>query len=213
MKYITLFVAAALFSSISVTQAQARKARLFAVPGFGGGESIDLVYDLPNTATFLREGKAFDLGYLNSDNGSGYVLYNGDRYSKLSDADIAKLKVTLGFDPTTKHRMEQAARDEENTRWGFVIFIAVLVAGFFVFVHKGLHFIRWFARALTTPAVTGNGSADAAPDPLEVRTKQLVNRQWSGSQTDYAARVPASSSMHASPRADAPVKTFGRRSA
>ncbi|MFK3776896.1 hypothetical protein [Agrobacterium sp. NPDC089420] len=213
MNSITLFVAVALVSSISATQAQARKARLFAIPGFGGGETIDLVYDLPNTTAFLREGKAFDLGYLNSENGDGYVLYNGDRYSKLSDADIVRLRATLGFDPTAKHRLERAARDEENNRWGFVIVVAMLVCGFFVFVHKGLHFTRWFARSLTTPYVPDSGSTDADFDPLEIRKKQLMNRPSSDGQADRGAGASAPTSAHVPPRAGAPVRTFGRRSA
>ncbi|EMS96494.1 hypothetical protein H009_16631 [Agrobacterium tumefaciens str. Cherry 2E-2-2] len=213
MNYIALFSAAALFSAIFAGEAEARKVRVFAIPGFGGGETIDLVYDLPNTAAFLREGKALDLGYLNSDNDSGYVLYQGDRYTKLSDADIARLKATLGFDPTTKHRMERAAWKEESSRWGFVVFIAVLVVGFFVFIHKGLHLIRWLARSLTTPAAAAadNGSADEVFDPLEVRKKQLVKRQWSDSQTDHTARSPAPSTVQASPRTGGPARSFGRR--
>lgn len=212
MNYIALFSAAALFSAIFASGAEARKVRLFAIPGFGGGETIDLVYDLPNTAAFLRDGKALDLGYLNGST-SGYVLYNGDRYTKLSHADIASLKATLGFDPTTKHRMERAARDEQNSRWGLVIFIAVLAVGFLVFIHKGLQIIRWFARSLTTPAVTDNGSADAVSDPLEIRKKQLMNRQWSDNQASPGASVPAPSSEQAPSRAGAPVRAFGRRNA
>ncbi|MOA30809.1 hypothetical protein D3C78_1519240 [compost metagenome] len=109
--------------------------------------------------------------------------------------------------------MERAARDDENSRWGFVIFIAVLVVGFFVFIHKGLQIIRWFARSLTTPAVTDSGSADAVSDPLEIRKKQLLNRQWSDSEANPGARVPAPSSGQAPSRASAPVRAFGRRNA
>ena len=110
MNYIALFSAAILFFAICASEAEARKFRLFSISGLDGGETIDPVYNLPNTATFLREGKTFDLGYLNSGDGGGYVLYHGDRYARLSEADIARLKVTLGFDPTTKHRTEQAGR-------------------------------------------------------------------------------------------------------
>ena len=209
MNYIALFFAVALFSSMASTHAQARKARLFAIPGFGSGETIDLVYDLPDTPMFLRDGKAFDLGYLNSSNGNSYVLYNGDRYTKLSDADIAKLKATLGFDPTTKHRTERVERDAENTRWGLVILILLWIGGLFALLRLALLIYRWVVRSLTSPAITGNGSTEAVDTPLEIRKKQLVNRHWSDTQTNHDGRTSAAS---ASSHAGTVVKTFGRRS-
>ncbi|MCZ7488367.1 hypothetical protein [Rhizobium rhizogenes] len=213
MKHIALFSAAFLFSAIFVSEAEARKSRLFAIPGFGGGETIDLVYDLPDSEPFLRDGEAFDVGYLNSGDRSGYVLYRGERYSRLSDADIARLKATLGFDPTTKDRMERAARDSDAP-WNLVIIIAVAIIGIFVLVHKGMQLVRWISRLATTSAVAGNKRQEEdAPDPLEVRTKQLVNRQWRDSQTDHATRSPAASSVHASAPGAAPVRAFGRRGA
>ncbi|MCZ7480391.1 hypothetical protein [Rhizobium rhizogenes] len=214
MKHIALFSAAFLFSAIFVSEAEARKSRFFAIPGFGGGETIDLVYDLPDSEPFLRDGEAFDVGYLNSGDRSGYVLYRGERYSRLSDADIARLKATLGFDPTTKDRMERAARDSDAP-WNLVIIIAVAIIGIFVLVHKGMQLVRWISRLATISAVTGSKQQqeEDAPDPLEVRTKQLVNRQWSGSQTDHATRSPAASSVHASAPGAAPVQAFGRRGA
>ncbi|MCZ7472066.1 hypothetical protein M0412_02125 [Agrobacterium sp. O3.4] len=214
MKHIALFSAAFLFSAIFVSEAEARKSRFFAIPGFGGGETIDLVYDLPDSEPFLRDGEAFDVGYLNSGDRSGYVLYRDERYSRLSDADIARLNATLGFDPTTKDRMERAARDSDAP-WNLVIIIAVAIIGIFVLVHKGMQLVRWISRLATTSAVTGSKQQqeEDAPDPLEVRTKQLVNRQWSGSQTDHATRIPAASSVHASAPGAAPVRAFGRRGA
>ncbi|MCZ7467014.1 hypothetical protein [Rhizobium rhizogenes] len=214
MKHIALFSVVFLFSAIFVSEAEARKSRFFAIPGFGGGETIDLVYDLPDSEPFLRDGEAFDVGYLNSGDRSGYVLYRGERYSRLSDADIARLKATLGFDPTTKDRMERAARDSDAP-WNLVIIIAVAIIGIFVLVHKGMQLVRWISRLATTSAVTGSKQhqEEDAPDPLEVRTKQLVNRQWSGSQTDHATRIPAASSVHASAPGAAPVRAFGRRGA
>lgn len=82
MKHIALFSVAVLFSAIFVSEAEARRSRFFVTPGFGGGETIDLVYDLPDKEPFLRDGEALDLGYLNSGDKSGYVLYRGERYSK-----------------------------------------------------------------------------------------------------------------------------------
>lgn len=214
MKHIALFSVAILFSAIFLSEVEARRSRFFAVPGFGGGETIDLVYDLPDNGPFLRDGEAFDIGYLNSGDRSGYVLYRGERYSRLSDADIARLKATLGFDPTTKDRMERAARGSDAP-WNLVIIIAVAIIGIFVLVHKGMQIVRWISRLATTSAVTGSKQhqEEDAPDPLEVRTKQLVNRQWSGSQTDHATRIPAASSVHASAPGAAPVRAFGRRGA
>jgi hypothetical protein len=213
MKHIVLFSVGFLFSAIFVSEAEARKSRFFAVPGFGGGETIDLVYDLPDNEPFLRDGEAFDIGYLNSGDRSGYVLYRGERYSRLSDADIARLKATLGFDPTTKDRMERAARGGE-TPWNLVIIIAVAIVGIFVLVHKSMQLVRWISRLATISAVAGSTrEEEETPDPLEVRKKQLVNRQWSDSQTDHAARIPAVSPAHASTRGTTAVRTFGRRSA
>lgn len=213
MKHIVLFSVGVLFSAIFVSEAEARKSRFFAVPGFGGGETIDLVYDLPDNEPFLRDGEAFDIGYLNSGDRSAYVLYRGERYSRLSDADIARLKATLGFDPTTKDRMERAARGGE-TPWNLVIIIAVAIVGIFVLLHKSMQLVRWISRLATISAVAGSTrEEEETPDPLEVRKKQLVNRQWSDSQTDHAARIPAVSPAHASTRGTTAVRTFGRRSA
>ncbi|MFK0339151.1 hypothetical protein ACIQT7_17930 [Agrobacterium deltaense] len=214
MKHIALFSVAFLFSAIFVSEAEARKSRFFAIPGFGGGEMIDLVYDLPDNEPFLRDGEAFDIGYLNSGDRSGYVLYRGERYSRLSDADIARLKATLGFDPTTKDRMERAAR-ASDAPWNLVIIIAVAIVGIFVLVHKGMQLVRWISRLATISAAAGSKRQEEedTPDPLEVRKKQLVTRQWSDSQTDHAARVPAASPAHPSARGTTAVRTFGRRSA
>lgn len=214
MKHVALFSVAVLFSALFVSEAEARRSRFFVIPGFGGGETIDLVYDLPDNEPFFRDGEAFDVGYLNSGDRSGYVLYRGERYSKLSDADIARLKATLGFDPTTKDRMERAARGSDAP-WNLVIIIAVAIVGIFVLVHKGMQVVRWISRLATTSAVAGSKQQqeEDAPDPLEVRKKQLINRQWSDSQTDHAARIPAASPAHASARGATPVRTFGRRSA
>lgn len=213
MNYLPLFVAAVLFSSTSASEAQARKARGFAIPGFSGGETIDLVYDLPNSPAFLREGKAFDLGYLNSSKGDAYVFYHGDRYTKLSDAEIAKLKAMLGFDPTSKHRTEQAARDADSARWGPVMLVLMWVGGIFVLFRVGLLLIRWVVRSLTSPATDENDSTDTVDTPLDIRKRQLMNRHWSDTQADHGARITASAAVSASSGSGAAVKVFGRRSA
>jgi hypothetical protein len=75
-------------------------------------QKIDLVRDLPNDATFERDGQYFDLGYIypiHTVNGAsvastggdaGFVLYHDDRYARLNAGDVAELRFTLGEDPT-----------------------------------------------------------------------------------------------------------------
>lgn len=111
--------------------------------------------------------------------------------------------------------MERAARGSDAP-WNLVIIIAVAIVGLFVLVHKGMQIVRWMSRLATTSAVAKRKRQEEeqeALDPLEARTKQLVKRQWSDSQTDHAARIPAASSMQASSRPGAAVRTFGRKGA
>jgi hypothetical protein len=75
-------------------------------------QKIDLVRDLPNDATFERDGQYFDLGYIypiHTVNGAsvasaggdaGFVLYHDDRYARLDARDIDELRFVLGEDPT-----------------------------------------------------------------------------------------------------------------
>ncbi|MCZ7447717.1 hypothetical protein O8B93_09010 [Agrobacterium rhizogenes] len=212
MNYTVLFSAAALFSAIFPNGAEARKDGLFAIPGSGGGETIDLVYDLPNIPAFLREGNTLDLGYLNSGNGSGYVLFYGDRYTRLSDADIARLKSRLGFDPTTRYRMERAAREKQNGRWNLAIFFVALVVGFFLVVHKGRDVIRWFWRLLAMLVGADNGLVSEPSDPLKLRKKRLVRPQYSQPRTDSVAASPGLPPVEVSPPTGGTARAFGRRS-
>lgn len=93
---------------VSAQSAEARR-RGFFIPGFGSrGETIDRVHDLPNVEAFRKDGEYLDVGYLNGQAGNAYVLYQGDRYRKLDDQDIAALTGVLGFDPTAKHRAQYA---------------------------------------------------------------------------------------------------------
>ncbi|CAH0212041.1 conserved exported hypothetical protein [Agrobacterium fabrum str. J-07] len=211
MRYTALFSAAALFSVIFASVAEARKDRLFAISESGGGETIALVYDLPNTPAFLAEGNTLDLGFLNSDSGSGYVLYYGDRYTRLSDADVARLKSRLGFDPTIQHRLERAAREKQNERWNLAIFFIVLVVGFFLVVLKGLDAVRWFWRLLTMLVDTDKGQAAEPHDPLKARKKRLVRPQYSQPRTDSVAASPAPPPVEASPPTGGTARAFGRR--
>lgn len=75
-------------------------------------QKIDMVRDLPDTSEFERDGVHFDLGYIypiHTVNGAsvasaggdrGFVLYNGDRYARLTASDVAELQFVLGEDPT-----------------------------------------------------------------------------------------------------------------
>ncbi len=214
MKHIALFSAAILFSAISVNEAKARGSGFFGGSWFGGGETIDLVYDLPETELFLRNGEAYDLGYLNSDNSSGYVLYRGERYSKLTEADIARLKAMLGFDPTTKDRMERAARSRDSS-WTLAIVIAVAIIGIFVLVHKTIQIVRWMSQLSTTSGVTANKLQEEPPAPLDVRRARLAKRNRSDGVADQAARARADHAVaEAEPlptRTGTTAQAFGRR--
>jgi hypothetical protein len=107
----TLLLSAA-FSLILLAQpAEARRFRIFGIPHFGGGESIEQVYDLPDEEPFVKDGDNLDVGYLHGSRKSGFVLYAGDRYRLIGDPEIAMLKGILGFDPTAKYRADHA---EEN---------------------------------------------------------------------------------------------------
>jgi hypothetical protein len=96
-------------SLIAIAQpAEARRFRIFGIPHFGGGESIEQVYDLPDEAPFVKDGQNLDLGYLHGNSKSGFVLYVGDRYRLIDDTEIRMLKDLLGVDPTAKYRADHA---------------------------------------------------------------------------------------------------------
>lgn len=114
MKCASFFILGFTLFAVFASPAQARRFRI-PIPFFFGGETIDLVYDLPNEQPFVRDGKFLDIGYLNSRNGNAYVLYHGDRYTKLSDGDIALFTGILGFDPTAEHRAQHASGTESET--------------------------------------------------------------------------------------------------
>lgn len=75
-------------------------------------QKIDLVRDLPNDATFERDGQYFDLGYIypvHTVNGAsvasaggdaGFVLYYDDRFIRLRPSELEALRYALGDDPT-----------------------------------------------------------------------------------------------------------------
>jgi len=75
-------------------------------------QRIDLVRDLPNDATFERDGQYFDLGYIypvHTVNGAsvasaggdaGFVLYYDDRFIRLGPSELEALTYALGEDPT-----------------------------------------------------------------------------------------------------------------
>jgi len=114
MKRASLFVVSLALATLSASPVEARRFRI-PIPFFSSGESIDLVYDLPNEQPFVRDGEFLDIGYLNSRKGNAYVLYHGDRYNKLSDGDIALFTGILGFDPTAEHRAKHGSGAESET--------------------------------------------------------------------------------------------------
>jgi hypothetical protein len=118
-------LAAALAAAMAATPA-------LAVPNFRmpTDSRIDLVRDLPNDATFERDGQYYDLGYLYSTErvngadvartGQGFVLYHDDRYIKLGPEDLYTVTSALGEDPTKDYvppvatRAGQVARDGDG---------------------------------------------------------------------------------------------------
>jgi hypothetical protein len=104
--------------------AEARRRFRFGVfPSFGGGsssivEKIDKVYDLPDNGTYFHEGKYYDIGnfYQVRDGAETHgvkpilVLYNGDRYLRLDESQLALITADLGFDPTAGFRAAYAAK-------------------------------------------------------------------------------------------------------
>ncbi|AQR74172.1 hypothetical protein BXU08_11380 [Sphingomonas sp. LM7] len=106
----TLFVALA-------QPAEAR--RRFRLGGFGSSsysEKIDKVYDLPDSDTYLHDGQYYDLGAFYQVRGGtemrpatpSFVLYNGERYVKLDESQLALIKDDLGMDPTAAYRARAA---------------------------------------------------------------------------------------------------------
>ncbi len=218
MMHLALFSVAFLFFAIFASESEAGRFRFSVLPAFGGGETIDLVYDLPDTEPFLRNGEAYDLGYLNSEKNSGYVLYRGEWYSKLTDADIARLKAKLGFDPTTKDRMERAARGS-NASWTLAIVLAVVVGGIFVLVHKTMQIVRWLGRLSTTSFVKASKAQDEEEPlaPLEARRARLAKRNQGDAPAEPVSRGlkdrgPAPEEPLPA-RTGTPARAFGRRNA
>jgi len=108
MRISASLLAALLCLVLSAQSAEARRFFFIPIPHFGSTETIDPVYDLPDREPFIRDGENWDVGYLNGRSGDAYVLYHGDRYTKLDDERIALLTDMLGFDPTAKHRAQYA---------------------------------------------------------------------------------------------------------
>lgn len=90
-----------------VQPAEARRFRLFGIPGFGSGEKIEKVYDLPDREPFFKDGQFLDVGYLTGSSREGYVLYSGTKFVALDPRGIALLTSMLGVDPTAAHRAKK----------------------------------------------------------------------------------------------------------
>jgi len=99
----------AAFALAMLAQPAAADGRRFVI---SPAQKIDLVRDLPNDATFERDGQYFDLGYIypiHTVNGAsvasaggdaGFVLYYDDRFIRLGPSELETLTYALGEDPT-----------------------------------------------------------------------------------------------------------------
>ena len=115
MRMIRAAMPVALALMLAAGPAEARRFRFFGGGG-GGGEMITLVKDLPDREPFLRDGDAWDVGYLDSMvKPDGYVLYHGDAYIRLDGEALELLKAELGSDPTAAHRTAAAAARKAST--------------------------------------------------------------------------------------------------
>jgi len=114
---------ATLFVAICEPAEARRRFRFGVFPSFGGGsgsmaEKIDKVYDLPDTATYLHDGKYYDIGsfYQVRDGAEVhgakpvFVLYSGDLYVRLDDLQLEMIAEELGMDPTAGFRAAYAAK-------------------------------------------------------------------------------------------------------
>lgn len=165
-----------LFLLATVQTAEAKRFRLFSFGGGGGGESIEQVYDLPDREPFMTDGDYVDVGYLSGSYRQSYVLYHGDRFRSLDDADLAVLKQTLGFDPTAKHR-EQYAIDHADE-------IAAAAA-------EKKHKEDRIAAGLMIERRPGESSEDYA-----VRKAEFIARHRSGSsRSPFAKDTPATAEV------------------
>jgi len=119
-----LITMATLFVTVCEPAEARRRFRFGAFPSFGGGgsssivEKIDKVYDLPDNGTYFHDGKYYDIGnFYQVRDGIAMqggkpvlVLYNGDRYLRLDDTQLAIITADLGFDPTSGFRAAYAAK-------------------------------------------------------------------------------------------------------
>jgi hypothetical protein len=240
MKSASLFLAGFLFFTMFASTADAKRFRFF--PGFsGGGETIDLVYDLPNQPPFVRDGKAFNVGYLNSRKGNAYVLYHGNGYIKLGEREIAALRAVLGFDPTARHRAQHAgttpipdkapAADDEaldlhpgaSTQdilkdrtpiWIVMIPLILIASILLVFILRGSRGLSKLAGPLTRLVSGKEDATQTAYAALDARMTERLNKmQPDIAQPAYHGHGTWHFSSAPSPAANAPVRSFGRRNA
>ena len=214
MNQIALVYVAMIFLFASAVDADAKRFRFFAVPGFSRGETIDRVYDLPNQTTFVVEGKFFDLGYLNSSSGDAYVLYNGDQYVKLDEVGLKGISSMLGFDPTVEDRKKRAAASEAAEPIGRLIGGFVLLVGLFVLLRRG---IRWYYRSGSRNARLEREDIEAVVELPEPRPP-IIRQQRAPVTQDYTPALnevaPPTRRPEAAPnRAGMAVRPFGRRNA
>ena len=172
MRISASLLAALLCLVLSTQSAEARRFFFIPIPRFGSTETIDQVYDLPDRAPFIRDGENWDVGYLNGRTGNAYVLYHGDRYTKLDDERIAFLTEELGFDPTAKHRAQYAidhADEVARSKAERVHHDEMIASGRLMEPMPGESHADFVARAKATFAKRSRDSARSPTSPADVR--------------------------------------------
>ena len=172
MRISASLLAALLCLVLSTQSAEARRFFFIPIPRFGSTETIDQVYDLPDRAPFIRNGENWDVGYLNGRAGNAYVLYHGDRYTKLDDERIALLTEMLGFDPTAKHRAQYAidhADEIARSKADRAHHDEMIASGRLMEPLPGESHEAFVARAKATFAKRSREAAPSPTSPADVR--------------------------------------------
>ena len=172
MRISASLLAALLCLVLSTQSAEARRFFFIPIPHFGSTETIDPVYDLPDRAPFIRDGENWDVGYLNGRSDNFYVLYHGDRYTKLDDERIALLTEMLGFDPTAKHRAQYAidhADEIARSKADRAHHDEMIASGRLMEPMPGESHEAFVARAKATFAKRSRDAARSPSSPADVR--------------------------------------------
>lgn len=117
-------------ASIEPAEAKRRGGIRFGAIGFGGSgsssvsyeEKIDKVQDLPNSETYFHDGKYYDLGSFYTVRGGkarypekpSFVLYNGDSFVRLSEAEVKMMSEDVGLDLTSNYLAQYKIAHPKN---------------------------------------------------------------------------------------------------